>query len=65
MTTKEPKINLTDRLELKATAEVLNVSKGTVLRYTQKGLLRAGIKKSNGRRYWLGSEIIRFWQASI
>lgn len=65
MTTKEPQLNLNDRLELKAAAEVLSVSKGTVLRYTKQGLLHAGIKKSNGRRFWLGSEIIRFWRASI
>lgn len=52
------------RLELREAASALAVDKSTIQRWTKDGLLRcAGIKKSNNRKYWLGSELIRFWKA--
>lgn len=51
------------RYELKAAADILGVSKSTVLRWTRQGLLKCSIRRSNGRRVWTGAELLRFWRA--
>jgi predicted site-specific integrase-resolvase len=51
------------RYELREAADALSVDKSTIQRWSHDGLLRFGIKKSNNRKFWLGSELIRFWKA--
>lgn len=58
-----PKIDPSARLELREAAAALNVDKSTIQKWTKDQRLRCGVKKSNGRKYWLGSELIRFWKA--
>lgn len=65
MTTIEPKISPLARLELREAAEALGVNKSTILRWTRKGILRAGVKRSNCRKFWTGAELIRLWRASM
>lgn len=60
-----PNVEPTGRYELKAAAEALGVDRSTILRYTNQGLLKCTIKRSNHRRCWTGAELIRFWKASF
>ena len=64
MVTTPPNIPLSARLELREAAEALGVDKSSIQRWTKDGRLACGIKKSNNRKFWLGSELIRFWKAS-
>lgn len=65
MTNTVPKINPDARLELREAAAILNVDRSSILRWTTIGRLRCGIKKSNGRKYWTGAELIRFWKSEF
>lgn len=65
MTTTEPKVNTADKYELKETAEAMDVSKATILRWTRNGALQlGGVKKTNNRKFWYGRDIIRAWRAT-
>lgn len=62
MTNNRPNIDPTARFELRETAAVLATSKSSILRWTSQGILRCGgIRRNNGRKFWLGADIIRFW----
>lgn len=63
MIATKPKVETNGRYELQAASNALGVNKTTLLRYTHEGKIKAGIKRSNKRRYWTGAEIIRFWMA--
>lgn len=63
MTKTKPEIIPTARLELRQAAEALEVHKSSIIRWTTSGKLKCGIRKSNGRKYLLGSDLIKFWQA--
>ncbi len=49
--------------ELKAASESLEVSKSTLLRWTQQGFIRCSIRRSNKRKVWTGEAIIKFWKS--
>ncbi|MBO6083202.1 MAG: helix-turn-helix domain-containing protein [Bacteroidales bacterium] len=63
MRNTQPLIDPAAHLELREAALALDVHKSTVLRWTRTGKLRCGIKRLNGRKYWTGAELIRFWRA--
>jgi len=64
MTNTIPEVNPNARMELREAAEALGVDKSTIQRWTDDGRLKlGGIKQANNRKYWLGSELIRFWKS--
>lgn len=65
MITKEPEVCPTARYELKDASEALGIHKTTLLNWTKQGHIKAGVRKVNGRKCWLGSEIIRCWRAMM
>lgn len=65
MTNTVPTIDPKARFELREAAAILDVGKASVLRWTSIGRLRCGIKKSNGRKFWTGAELIRFWKSEF
>lgn len=62
MIATEPRVTPTGLYEAKAAAEALGISRQTLHSYTRQGLLAASIRKTNGRRVWRGSELIRIWR---
>jgi hypothetical protein len=65
MTQTEPQVVETAQYELREAAKALKVSTSCVIKWTEKGLLRAKRKRLNGRRYWTGAEILRAWRAQM
>lgn len=65
MVTTEPKVNKDGRYSVEETAVLLGVHRNTVLRYTKQGKLLFGIRRSNTRKFYTGSEILRFWRATF
>lgn len=63
MTQIQPNVAPEGRYELKEAAAALQIDRSTLLRYTHRGKIRCGIRKSNGHRVWTGAEIIRLWRA--
>jgi len=65
MTNEEPRVAPTGRYTIIETAKLLKVSKQTVYNYLQRGELHCGVRRSNGARFVLGSEIVRFWKSTL
>lgn len=61
----EPAIIKNGKYGITEVAELLGVSAGTINRWTSAGLMRAGRRRVNGRRFWTGEEILRAWRAQI
>jgi len=62
MTSREPHINPSDLYQLKEAAAILGVAQSTLHRYEKEGICKASIRRTNGRRVWKGSELIRCWR---
>lgn len=65
MTTTKPNVDENGKYSIGETAKALEVSRQTVKRYADNGMLKCGIWRHNGRKFFYGSEIIRFWRASL
>ena len=61
----EPEVVATGRYSVGKTAEILGIDRKTLWRYTDEGLIRCGFHRANGRKFYLGSEIQRFWRAKF
>lgn len=64
MTAIEPEVAETGRYSITETCKVLKLSFNTVTKYTDQGAIKCGIHKSNGRKFYTGSEIRKFWKSS-
>lgn len=65
MVTTEPKVTLNGRYSTDEAAALLGVHRNTIIRYTKKGKLLFGIRRSTTRKYYTGAEILRFWKATL
>ena len=63
MITTEPKVDKDGRYSAKEAASLLGVSRSTLARDVKAGKIKCGIRRSNGRRFYLGMEIVRYWKA--
>lgn len=63
MTALEPKASDTGRYSKTEAAGLLGVSIKTLDRYTASGMIKCGYRRANGRRFYTGKEIKRFWLA--
>ena len=63
MTSEEPKVSQTGRYSTNETCTILGIHRATLHRYTMGSKIRCGFRKANRRRFYLGSEIMRFWKA--
>ncbi len=61
----EPKIVTTAKYSISEVAEILGVTTATINRWTAKGMIHAGRRRLNGRRFWTGAEILRAWRAQM
>jgi excisionase family DNA binding protein len=64
MVTEEPKISDAGRYSVTETAKLLGIHRDTLRRYTESRLIKFGLRRTNGRKFYLGSEIKRFWSSS-
>lgn len=63
ITSEEPKVTQTGRYSAADTARILGIHRHTLEKYTNSSLIKFGIRRANGRKFYLGSEILRFWRA--
>lgn len=61
MTENEPNVKPTSRYSIVQTCSLLGIHRNSLRKYTKMGKINAGIRKSTGRRFYLGSEILKFW----
>ena len=70
MTLSEPIIADTARLNASQTARLLEMSRDTLRKYTDGGLIKCGYRRlvsktATPRRFYMGHEIKRFWRATV
>ena len=53
------------RYSIMETCKILGIHRNTLRKYTLLGCIKFGVRKSTGRRFYLGSEIMKFWSNQI
>lgn len=64
MVNERPDVTPSGRYSAAQTARVLGIHRNTLRKYTMQGLILPRIHKATGRKYYPGSEILRFWHES-
>ena len=62
MTPTQPEVKLDGRYTITATCEQLGIHRHTLRKYTDNGEIRYRIRKNGKAKFYLGSEIIKFWR---
>lgn len=65
MVNVEPNISYNGRYSIVETCRLLGISRNTLYRYTARNLIHYGIRTSTARKFYLGSEILRFWKQQM
>ena len=65
MKSTEPQVSGTGRYSVTETSKALGIHRCTLLRYTESGSIKCGFRRTNARKFYLGSEILRFWRAQM
>lgn len=65
MTSEEPNVSCNSRYDINATCSLLGISRNTLRKYTALGFIKSEIRRCNGRSFYFGSEILKFWKGSI
>lgn len=65
MTREKPKIGDEALYSITEAAEILRVSRRTLLRHTKMNKISSKIRKCNNRRVFTGREIKRYWGANL
>ena len=64
MTSVKPDVKPDGRYSINETCSFLGLkSRNTLRSYVAKGLIKQGIRRSNGRPFYLGSEIVKCWSS--
>lgn len=53
------------RFTIGKAAEVLGIHRGTLREHAKQGFIKYGINRQNKRKFFKGSEIKRYWSATI
>lgn len=67
MINEEPKVSPTARYSIGEAAQILGIHRNTLRRHTNTGPtgIKCSYRKSNGRRYYTGLDLIQFWRATL
>lgn len=65
MVSLEPKVALNGRYTIQQTCKLLGIHHNTLARYVKRGRISYGVRESTGRKFYLGSEILRFWKKEM
>lgn len=64
MTAVKPDVKPDGRYSINETCLFLGLkSRNTLRSYVEKGLIKQGTRKTNGRPFYLGSEIMKCWSS--
>lgn len=60
-----PSVTLDGRYTVMETCRVLGIHRGTLARYTKRGVIRPHYRRVDRRKVYEGRDIIRLWLASL
>jgi DNA-binding transcriptional MerR regulator len=64
MTPTEPQVSDSGRYTITETSKILKLHPNTVRAHTEAGLIKCGFRRCNGRKFYTGSEIKRYWRST-
>lgn len=65
MTTDPPKVNLSGRYPIGKAAEILGISRTTLLRRTKSEDINCSHARSTHRKIYTGRDIMNFWMQMV
>jgi DNA-binding transcriptional MerR regulator len=65
ITPTRPSVPLDGRYTVMQTWAALGIHRGTLQRYTERGIIRPVYRRADGRKVYMGRDIIRLWLASL
>lgn len=65
MTYQEPDVLPMGRYSIKETCNALGISRETLRKYTTMGLIRFGMRRNTGKKFYSGKDIVNFWKATF
>lgn len=65
ITELEPNVTATGRYSITQTAAALGLHRNTLRKYTEAGFIKCGFRRESARKFYAGSEILRFWRAHL
>lgn len=65
ITSIEPKVAETGRYSVTETAAALGIHRNSLRNYTEQGHIKCGYRRQTGRKFYLGSDILKFWRAQL
>jgi len=65
MNSNEPKVVMSSHYNIEETCKFLGIHRHTLRHYTNRGMIRCGYHRANARKFYLGSEILRFWRSHL
>lgn len=63
MTNVEPNVPDNGRYSTTEAARVLGISRTTLYKYANAGMIKCGYRRANNRPFFEGREILRLWRA--
>lgn len=65
ITAIEPNVSEAGRYSVTETSAVLGIHRNSLRKYTEQGIIKCGFRRQTARKFYLGSEILRFWRAQL
>ncbi|MDO4512288.1 MAG: helix-turn-helix domain-containing protein [Bacteroidales bacterium] len=65
MVSKVPNVDVNGRYSVAQTCKLLGIHRNTLINYTKAGKIRCGFHRANMRKFYLGKEVVRFWNSQL
>lgn len=65
MTPIEPMVDVAGRYSITETCSALRIHRNTLRQHTEGGLIKCGFRRVNGRKFYTGAEIKRYWKSHL
>lgn len=65
MTAEEPRVSPAGRYSIPETCRILGIHRNTLFRYTMSGKIKCGFRRANGKKFYWGADILRFWRGTL
>lgn len=65
MNCEKPKVIEDARYSVREVTQMLGISRSTLYRYTEKGIVKCGRRRTNGRPFYTGRSVLQLWIAVL
>jgi len=65
MNNEKPNVLMDGRYSINEVTALLGISRSTLRRYTDSGIVKCGRRRTNGRPFYTGKQILQLWMAVI